>query len=125
MRAWTFRAGVIAGLLLLAGPDATADTHKDTETGFSLNVPKGWREMPIAGEEKYIVAKYIADRAFVSKKEGESHTAEMKVILFPAGEKKGAKVTETDGGIVIRFNNPYKDGASGFRVGSRIGATRP
>lgn len=100
---------MVAGVVLLGASAARADTHKDTETGFSLNVPKGWREMPIAGEEKYIVAKYIADRAFVSKKESESHTAEMKVILFPAGEKKGAKVTETDEGVVIRFNNPYKD----------------
>jgi hypothetical protein len=109
MRVWSSRVGTIAGLLLLGTSPALADTHKDPETGYSVNVPKGWRQMPIAGEEKYIVGKYIADRPYLSKKEGESHTAEMKVILFPAGEKKGAKVTETEEGITIRFRNPYKD----------------
>lgn len=109
MRALGMGLVAILGVLFVGAPRASGGVHKDPEMGFAVTVPRDWRQVPIAGEEKYIVAKYLADRPYVSKKEGESHTAEMKVVLFPAGEKKGAKVTETEEGFTVQLKNPYKD----------------
>jgi hypothetical protein len=90
-------------------PAAAADVHKDEQYGYSIVVPQGWREIPIAVDEKYVVLKYQCDREYSDKIEGYTHRPEMKVILFdPKGEKK-ADVTEADGVRRITIENPYKN----------------
>lgn len=103
--------GVAAGLLATAvrPPTAAADIHKDDEYGYSILVPQGWREIPIAVDEKYIVLKYQCDREYSDKIEGYTQRPDLKVIVFdPKGTKK-ADVTEAEGVRRITIENPYKN----------------
>lgn len=83
--------GVAAGLLATAvrPPTAAADIHKDDEYGYSILVPQGWREIPIAVDEKYIVLKYQCDREYSDKIEGYTQRPDLKVIVFdPKGTRR-------------------------------------
>ena len=94
---------------VVAPRSASAAVHTDEELGYSLRVPQDWKQIPIASEEKYIVAKYLCDREYSDKKEGYTHTPDLKVIVFPKGEKRGATVEKDGDTTRISFSNPYKD----------------
>ena len=101
---------VAIGLLGPSSPrPVSAGVYSDEELGFSMRVPEGWKQIPIAGEEKYIVAKYLCDREYSDKKEGYGHTPDLKVIVLPKGLKKGANVEKDGDTTRITFTNPYKD----------------
>lgn len=104
-------AGVAAGLVatFVRPTTASADLHKDDQYGYSILVPQGWREIPIAVDEKYIVLKYQCDREYSDKLEGYTHRPDLKVIVFdPKGTKK-ADVEEEGGVRRITIENPYKN----------------
>lgn len=108
------RAGIravvgFAVLLCVGGRVARADLHKDEQLGFSLQVPQGWRQIPIAAEEEFIVARYQSDREYADKKEGWTFRPELKVILFDPKGKKTAEVKEEGEGVSrITVRNPYR-----------------
>ena len=100
----------LVGVLGVASPrDAAAAGHSDAKLGFSMQIPSGWKEIPIAGEEKFIVAKYLSEREYADKKEGYTHTPDLKVLIFPKGAKKTAKVEEGEGVSFLSIENPYKN----------------
>lgn len=109
------RGAIIAALSLsvvggLAAPlAASAAVHSDEELGYSMRVPEGWKEIPIAGEERYIVAKFLCDREYADPKEGWGHRPDLKVILFPKGQKRGANVEKDGDTTRISVTNPFKD----------------
>ena len=90
----TMWLGLLAPLLLLAPKAALAETFTDEELGYSIHVPQAWRAIPIAGAEKYIVAKWQSDKEYFDKKQGFFSGArpELKVILFDPKGKKSADV---------------------------------
>lgn len=104
--AWGILAGAAVAAAFVARP-AAADLRKDEQLGYTMQVPNGWREIPIAGEEKYIVLKYQSDREYADRLEGWSHRPELKVILFdPKAKMSGeAKVGDT---TILQIENPYK-----------------
>jgi len=97
---------------LLPAATAAAATHTDEDLGYSIQVPQGWTSIPIASEEKYIVAKFLSDREYVDKKEGWPMKPELKVILFdPKGKATGTVEKEADedgNSFRLKINNPYK-----------------
>jgi len=89
---------------------ARGDTFTDENRGFSLNVPKSWRAIPIANEEDWIVAKWLCDREYADPKEGSTHTPDLKVIIFPHDLKRSVEVDKVDDGFsFLRVKNPYKN----------------
>lgn len=102
-------APVALGLLALAPAPLSAETYTDEQLGYSFAVPDGYRAIPIAGEEQYIVAKWQSEREYVDKKEGWSHRPELKVVLFDPKGKKTAEVSKEDEGVArIAIKNPYR-----------------
>ena len=100
---------VLLGVLGVAGV-ARADSYSDENRGFSLNVPKTWRAIPIANEEDWIVAKWLSDREYADPKEGSTHTPDLKVIIFPHDLKRSVEVDKLDDGFsFMRVKNPYKN----------------
>ena len=90
--------------------------HEDTKTGYKIKIPEKWECVPIAVDEKWIVAKYLADRP-VSGKKGESIGYELKpqmrVIVFSdeARKFKPAEV-KADSRTLTNLRmaeTPYKD----------------
>ena len=67
---WLSIAGIATVVLTLAPQAARAGAHSDDQLGYSISPPNGWREIPIAGEEKYIVAKWQSDKEYTDPKEG-------------------------------------------------------
>lgn len=104
--------GVLAGTLLLGTPGVQGSLHKDHELGFQIHLPKDWKQIPIAANENWVVAKYLSNRELQAKKDWDTHTPEMKVILFPAEivKDRGAEATEIKKGEwLVKYKNPYKD----------------
>ena len=88
------RAAVLLGLglVLLGSTPVGAETHKDEKLGYSINVPQGWNAIPIAGQEKYIVARWQSDKEYLDGREGVSMRPEIEVVLFDPHGKKTAEV---------------------------------
>ena len=99
--------GWAAPLVLLAAAPAQAETYTDEKLGFSVNIPEGWRAIPISGEEAYIVAKWQSEREYVDK-EGWSFRPELKVVLFDPKAKKTAEVHKEGDVNILDIKNPYK-----------------
>jgi hypothetical protein len=94
-------------MLLLAAAPVEAETFTDEKLGFSVNVPEGWRSIPISGEEAYIVAKWQSEREYVDK-EGWSFRPELKVVLFDPKGKKTAELSKEGDVNILDIKNPYK-----------------
>ncbi len=108
------RRGILVALALVAvagtsAPRIASALHTDEQLGFSMQTPSGWKQIPIASEEKFIVAKYLCDREYADKKEGRTHTPDLKVLVFPKGAKKTAQVEKDGDTSLIHIENPYKD----------------
>ena len=91
-----------------------AGWHEDTKTGFKIKVPDKWECVPIAVEEKWIVAKYLADKPVLGKKGkymGMEQKPQMRVIVFSdeARKFKPAEVEEDRGEGRPRRRSRYKD----------------
>lgn len=109
-RRWIVVTAACATVACALGGVARADLHKDEQLGFSMQVPQGWRQIPIAAEEEFIVARYQSDREYADKKEGWTFRPELKVILFDPKGKKTAEVKEEGEGVSrITVRNPYRN----------------
>ena len=64
---------------------AGADVHRDEDLGWTMQVPRGWKRIPLPSEERWVVAKYLCDRKYPTK-DGWDHVPELKVI-FSAPER--------------------------------------
>jgi hypothetical protein len=94
--------------------------HEDTRNGYKVKIPDKWESVPIGVDEKWIVAKYLGDRALTTKRSDMGY-AEMKpqlrVIVFSdeARKFKPAEVKvddKSDGRTIADLKNaeiPYKD----------------
>jgi hypothetical protein len=100
-------AALLTAWVALPAP-AAAENYEDENLGYSLSVPDGYRAIPIAGEEKYIVARWQSEREYADKKEGWSHRPDLKVILFDPKGKKSAEVAKEGDVSKISIQNPYK-----------------
>ncbi len=104
----------LAALAAAIPPAQSGGLHKDEELGFQIQVPKDWKAVPLAAGERWMVAKYLSNREYQTKKEwGYLHTPEMRVILFPAEvvKDRGPKVKKKEDGtaISVRFKSDYVD----------------
>ena len=104
---------VILALLTL-GPGARAqEVHKNPEFGFQVTPPKGWKQMLLSHNEKWIVAKFRCHKDYWGKKESTYHRPELKVILFAkvVVEDRGVKVEKSkdDKVLVLKVKNPFKN----------------
>ncbi|HKB15196.1 MAG TPA: hypothetical protein VKF62_03980, partial [Planctomycetota bacterium] len=108
-------AVALAALVAAIPPAQSAGgIHKDEELGFQIQVPKDWKAVPLAAGERWMVAKYVSNREYETKKEwGPVHTPEMRVVLFPAevAKDRGPKVKKKEDGtaIAVRFKSDYVD----------------
>jgi hypothetical protein len=99
--------GWLAPLVLLASAPVEAETYKDEDLGFSVNVSDDWRPIAIAGGEAYIVAKWQSVREYPDK-EGWSARLELKAVLFDPKAKKTAEGRKQGDITIITEKNPYK-----------------
>ncbi|MCA9321141.1 MAG: hypothetical protein KDB53_10415 [Planctomycetes bacterium] len=87
--------------------------HVDEERGFKLKPPAKWDQIPVDPSEKWIVTKYLSNRAFISNTGLFSfeHRPYLRVIVFPdeAVKKSGLDVSVSGNSIFVGFNNPHKD----------------
>ena len=92
--------------------------HKDERLGFTILTPKDWSAVATNVDERWVVAKYLAEKSsfWTDKSTGftAEHKAEMQMIAFVTDAIKAKyKVTESetkDGKETrIQFLNPYKD----------------
>ncbi len=99
---------LVAGVLNAPVP---AQYHVDNTWGFKLKVPRGWREIPLKVNERWILAKYQSKQSYLNE-EGIDYKAEMMIIVFPEERKKEKRTrkVETDGETVrVQFKTKYKD----------------
>lgn len=98
----TRHALTFAALVAALCPVALAqDVHVDKANGFQVVPPRGWSQVPIQVEEKWIAVKWLSDKKFQDKESGYSHNPLLRVIVFEskkAGEAAGAGGTATTGG---------------------------
>ena len=86
--------------------------HTDKKVGYKVRAPKGWSQIPIKNEERWIVGKFLSKREYINE-DGWGFKPDMRVIIFPDSVTKdrGAKVTrdEASSTTIIEIKNPYKD----------------
>jgi hypothetical protein len=110
---------VLATLILVCFPALVRADHKDARLGYQIQTPKGWSEVPTSVEERWLVAKFTADKStfWTDKGTGQTveHRPDMTAIAFVAeAVKERAKVEQRekkDGTkeTLIVFDSPYKD----------------
>lgn len=90
--------------------------HQDDRLGFKIRIPKKWKEMPLAADEKWLVARYDSKKAyfFTDKTDGWTWESKptLKAIAFvdEVVKKQGVeKGEDSEGGTVIALHNPYKN----------------
>ncbi len=110
-------SGLLALSVLAAAPrEARADAYKDEKLGFQLNTPKKWKRLPLAADERWIVASWTSDREWVEDDPKTMtyarHRPQIDVVILAKSEtekKGGTTVEETDEGTVVTFDKSYKD----------------
>ena len=109
----TFITG-LAMVCFLAGPGLTrtsSQMHEDNAWGFKVKVPRGWQEIPLKVNERWIIGKYMSDKSYVSE-ESYNHKPEMKIVVFPESVKKQrsrVEVKEDGESLEISLKYRYKD----------------
>ncbi len=105
---------LLVGILAPVGA-APKGMHQDNRLGYKIRYPKGWTQIPIKADEQWLAAKYISGKNYLhpDKASGATYTfkPDMSVIVFVEAvvKKDGVEIEETEGGLVIDFNNPYKN----------------
>lgn len=91
--------------------------HVDKGNGFQFQPPKGWTQVPIQVEEKWIATKWLSDRKYDDRESGFSHQPLMRVIVFDkAAVNPGGGDTDSAGG---------KKDDGGGKPGDEIDLSRP
>jgi hypothetical protein len=110
--AWSALA---VGLLTASAREARADQFKDEKLGYSLNTPGKWSRMPIATDEKWIVAEWKSQRQWEYRDPKTDqftlHEPKLDVVVIPnsAAKQKAGEVVQTDDKIIIKQAAPWKD----------------
>lgn len=105
---------IALGIVAVVGSSRTASAYSDDALGFSYAVPGGYRQIALASEEQYIVARWQSEREFFDKDSLKEHfysgfKPEIKVVLFdPKGHFSKEKKDLGDGVSLFTVNNPYK-----------------
>ena len=115
----TVATGFLAlGVLLLLPAVARAAPgpwHEDEKLGYKVRTPKGWTEIPLQTEERWMVARFLSDRSYTYTDPTDGwtfdHKPEMTVIVFIAEvvKKRGIEKTDTGDGFLVELSNPFKD----------------
>jgi hypothetical protein len=114
------RFGGLAVFLLAAALAAPPfGNHKDDRLGFTMQTPNKWAAIPMAADERWMVAKYLSDKTYfwTDKKGGwtQEHQPDMEVIAFvDAAVKEKAKLIQKDKRDgrtewIVQFESPYKN----------------
>jgi hypothetical protein len=113
-----FRSAFVVLAFALVSAVARAD-HKDARLGYQIQTPKNWTEVPTSVQERWLVAKFSADKSnfWTDKATGETveHKPDMTAIAFVAeAVKERAKVEQRekkDGTkeTLVIYDSPYKD----------------
>ena len=73
--------------------------------GVTLTIPKGYETVPLQVDEKWISAKFLSDKSYISKSKEFSaeHRALMRIVIFAESAKKksGTEVHETEDGTTL------------------------
>ena len=102
----------------VAARPADAAQYKDDKKGFQLNTPGKWKQLPLAPDEKFVVASFASDREFEWRDDKTSvydrHRPQLDVVILPKSEtekKSGIKAEKgEDGSIAISMTGrEYKD----------------
>jgi hypothetical protein len=95
-----------ASLALVASTTLAAaqDVHKDERLGFKVRVPRGWEEIPLRSDEKWIVGRYRSPKAenTVDPTTGYAirHNPELQIVALihrKASPRKPDAETESEG----------------------------
>ncbi len=98
---------VLVAVILSIANCATAQTLKGRvwtheQHGIKMTIPEGYATIPLQVDEKWISAKFLSDKTYLSKySDGlAAHRGLMRIIIFTEKAKKGSatEVHETDEG---------------------------
>ena len=101
-----------------AARPADAAQYKDEKRGFQFNAPGKWKQLPLAADEKFVVASFASDREFEWSDDKKAiysrHRPQIDVVILPKSEteKKSGVTAERgeDGTIAISVKGrEYKD----------------
>lgn len=91
---------VALALFLGSAPAAAQDQHKDERLGFKLRVPRGWEEIPLRSDERWIVGRYRCPKAetTVDPTTGYqlSHKPELQIVALLHGKPAPAQPESAD-----------------------------
>lgn len=91
--------------------------HEDKRLGYRVGLPKDWSPIPVNGEERWIVGKYLSPKSYSWTEKGgwtTEQTPDMTMIAFVTEAMKEKikvkKETDRDGNEWIRViaESPYK-----------------
>lgn len=109
---------VLAAAILTTTDAATAQQLKGrvwshSQHGVKLTIPEGYATVPLQVDEKWIAAKFLSDKTYLSKGKdwNREHRALMRIIIFTEKAKKGSatEVHETEGTTFIGIGAvPYQ-----------------
>lgn len=106
-----------AALVVVVATAATAyaDRYENEDLGFSLNTPKKWKEMPVAHDSGFLVARFHCDREYEwsdpKTNDWTYHRPYIDVVVIPHSvrESKKARVERGENGeIIINEDAPFK-----------------
>ena len=98
---------VLVSAFLIIATSATAQELKGRvwshdKHGIKMTIPEGYATVPLQVDEKWIAAKFLSDKTYLSKSKewSQEHRALMRIIIFTEKAKKGSatEVHETDEG---------------------------
>ena len=105
--------------ILLLSPFVLAPLeHEDPQLGFKIDVPKDWKEIALATNERHLVGKYESDRKYYYTDKTFGYTMEnrpsMTMIAFGEKSDSSGPVTgkvdgEKNNVVRITYKNPYDD----------------
>jgi hypothetical protein len=79
--------GAALALLTSATLASAQDSHKDERFGFKVKVPRGWEQIPLRSDEKWIVGRYRSPKAetTVDPTTGYAlrHNPELQIVALP------------------------------------------
>lgn len=103
-------SSLLAATMLTLASGVTAQTLKGRkwtheQYGVQMMIPKGYATVPLQVDEKWISAKFLSDKSYISKSKefSQEHRALMRIVIFSESAKKksGTEVHETEDGKTL------------------------